>query len=105
MAATNPARVGRIAGRQRGLRSGERADLVLFHIEDGNVRVSATYLGAAKYLRRADDRFCRLPARTLPGLGRRLKTIRLPYTESYESLRSLSSFLFLGSGGNSRYDT
>jgi N-acetylglucosamine-6-phosphate deacetylase len=48
MAATNPARVGRIAGRQRGLRSGERADLVAFHIENGNLHVSATYLAGQK---------------------------------------------------------
>lgn len=31
MATTNPARVGRIAGRQRGLTTGEKADLVRFH--------------------------------------------------------------------------
>jgi N-acetylglucosamine-6-phosphate deacetylase len=30
MATRNPARVGRIAGRQRGLAPGDRADLVLF---------------------------------------------------------------------------
>jgi N-acetylglucosamine-6-phosphate deacetylase len=30
MATKNPARVGRIAGRQRGIAPGERADLVLF---------------------------------------------------------------------------
>lgn len=34
MATRNPARVGRIAHRQRGLATGERADLVLFRIDD-----------------------------------------------------------------------
>jgi N-acetylglucosamine-6-phosphate deacetylase len=33
MATRNPARVGRIAGRQRGLATGERADLVLFRFD------------------------------------------------------------------------
>jgi N-acetylglucosamine-6-phosphate deacetylase len=33
MATRNPARVGRIAGRQRGLATGERADLVLFRYD------------------------------------------------------------------------
>ena len=44
MATVNAARVGRIAGRQRGLRPGERADLVVFDVVDGHVRVQATYL-------------------------------------------------------------
>jgi N-acetylglucosamine-6-phosphate deacetylase len=48
MATTNPARVGRIAGRQRGMRPGERADLVLFHLKDDTVRVSATYVAGQK---------------------------------------------------------
>ena len=34
MATRNPARVGRIAGRQRGLMTGERADFVLFRYND-----------------------------------------------------------------------
>ena len=33
MATRNPARVGRIAGRQRGITTGERADLVLFRYD------------------------------------------------------------------------
>jgi N-acetylglucosamine-6-phosphate deacetylase len=33
MATRNPARVGRIAGRQRGIATGERADLVLFRYD------------------------------------------------------------------------
>jgi hypothetical protein len=34
MATRNPARVGRIAGRQRGLVPGDRADLVLFRWDE-----------------------------------------------------------------------
>ena len=44
MASTNPARVGRISNRQRGLRPGERADLVVFLVEDGRVHVLGTYI-------------------------------------------------------------
>ena len=33
MATRNPARVGRIAGRQRGIATGDRADLVLFRYD------------------------------------------------------------------------
>jgi N-acetylglucosamine-6-phosphate deacetylase len=45
MATRNPARVGRIPSRQRGLAPGERADLVRFLVEeDGSVRVLETYL-------------------------------------------------------------
>lgn len=39
MATRNPARVGRIAGRQRGLAPGERADLVLFRYDEGAKRI------------------------------------------------------------------
>jgi len=34
MATTNPARVARLAGRQRGLTPGEKADLVKFHWDE-----------------------------------------------------------------------
>jgi len=44
MATVNPARVGRIAGRLRGLRPGDRSDVVRFRVEDGQVRVIETYL-------------------------------------------------------------
>jgi N-acetylglucosamine-6-phosphate deacetylase len=44
MATINPARVGRISSRQRGIRTGERADLVRFRVEDGVLRVLETYL-------------------------------------------------------------
>jgi N-acetylglucosamine-6-phosphate deacetylase len=45
MATSNPARIARIAGRLRGLRPGERADVVRFTIEDGSLRVHETWLG------------------------------------------------------------
>jgi N-acetylglucosamine-6-phosphate deacetylase len=47
LATRNPARIGRIAGRQRGLNPGERADLVRFrHHQDSNeIEVLETWLG------------------------------------------------------------
>ena len=47
MATRNPARLGRIAGRQRGISAGERADLVLFryHPETKNIQVLKTIVG------------------------------------------------------------
>src|SRR5262249_5737185 len=48
MATVNPARVGRIASRQRGLAPGERGDLVRFRLEDGRVRVLETYLSGRR---------------------------------------------------------
>jgi N-acetylglucosamine-6-phosphate deacetylase len=48
MASTNAARVGRVAGRLRGLQPGERADLVRFQIQDGVLRVLETYLSGAR---------------------------------------------------------
>jgi N-acetylglucosamine-6-phosphate deacetylase len=44
MATVNPARVGRIAGRLRGLRPGDRSDLVRFRITDGSIQVIETFL-------------------------------------------------------------
>ena len=46
MATRNPARAGRIAGRQRGLTPGERADLVEFHFdsEAGRLTVTGTWV-------------------------------------------------------------
>ncbi len=44
MAARNPARVGRIGGRLRGIEPGDRADLVRFAVKDGRVRVLQTFL-------------------------------------------------------------
>jgi predicted amidohydrolase YtcJ len=40
MATRNPARVGRIAGRQRGLTSGDRADLVLFRFDEATKQIT-----------------------------------------------------------------
>lgn len=49
LATRNPARVGRIAGRQRGLQPGERADIVEFNFnpETGAIRVLRTWLDGA----------------------------------------------------------
>jgi N-acetylglucosamine-6-phosphate deacetylase len=44
MATKNAARVGRIAGRLRGLQAGERADLVRFRMEDGALHVMETFI-------------------------------------------------------------
>ena len=44
MATVNAARVGRIAGRLRGLRPGDRSDVVRFRVEDGRVQVLETFL-------------------------------------------------------------
>jgi len=44
MATVNPARVGRIGGRIRGLRAGDRSDVVRFRMEDGRMRVLETYV-------------------------------------------------------------
>lgn len=48
MATVNPARAGRIRARQRGLVPGERADLVLFDVADGQVRVRETWMGGVR---------------------------------------------------------
>lgn len=55
MASRNPARVGRIAGRQRGLETGERADLVLFRWDDAARRITVleTYLSGRSVYRAA----------------------------------------------------
>lgn len=46
LAARNPARVGRIAGRQRGIQPGERADVVEFDFDSdtGSIRILRTWL-------------------------------------------------------------
>jgi len=44
MATTNPARVGRVGGRLRGLQPGSRADVVKFRVVDHRVEVLETYL-------------------------------------------------------------
>ncbi len=48
MATVNPARVGRIGGRVRGLQPGERSDVVRFRVEDGRLRVVETYLSGQR---------------------------------------------------------
>jgi N-acetylglucosamine-6-phosphate deacetylase len=50
MATRNPARVGRIASRQRGLNPGQRADLVRFRYDDARqeIQVIETYFGGRK---------------------------------------------------------
>jgi len=44
MATTNPARVGRIGARLRGLNPGERADVVKFRIDNGQLEILEVYL-------------------------------------------------------------
>jgi N-acetylglucosamine-6-phosphate deacetylase len=50
MATTNPARVGGVPGRQRGLVAGERADFVLFHLAADTqlIQVEATYVSGRR---------------------------------------------------------
>jgi N-acetylglucosamine-6-phosphate deacetylase len=50
LATRNPARVGRIPWRQRGLNPGDRADLVLFRVEEGSGRIQVleTYLNGER---------------------------------------------------------
>ena len=48
MATVNPARVGRIAGRLRGLRPGDRSDVVRFRVEDGRIQVIETFLAGER---------------------------------------------------------
>jgi N-acetylglucosamine-6-phosphate deacetylase len=49
LATRNPARVGRIAYRQRGLNPGDRADLVLFRLGDsGQLTILETYLSGTR---------------------------------------------------------
>ena len=51
MATTNPARVGRVPGRLRGLQPGSRADLVRFRMDDGRVEILETWLSGKRVLR------------------------------------------------------
>lgn len=53
MATVNPARVGRIPSRQRGLTPGDRGDIVKFRIEDGEIRVLETFLSGRRVFSRA----------------------------------------------------
>jgi N-acetylglucosamine-6-phosphate deacetylase len=51
MATRNPARIGRIEGRTRGLETGDRADLVRFVVEDGRLRVLETFVSGRRVYR------------------------------------------------------
>jgi len=48
MATTNPARVGRVPGRLRGLQPGSRADLVRFRMNCGRVEILETWLSGKR---------------------------------------------------------
>ena len=48
MATINPARVGRVPGRLRGIQPGERADLVRFRLNAGRVEIVETYLSGRR---------------------------------------------------------
>ena len=48
MATINAARIGRIGSRQRGLRTAERADIVRFRADDGQIRVIETFMGGER---------------------------------------------------------
>jgi len=48
LATRNPARIGRIASRQRGLNTGQAADLVRFTHADGQIQVLETYLNGVR---------------------------------------------------------
>ena len=48
MATTNPARVGRVPGRLRGLQPGSRADLVRFRMNRGRVEILETWLSGKR---------------------------------------------------------
>jgi N-acetylglucosamine-6-phosphate deacetylase len=48
MATRNPARVGRISGRQRGLVTGDRADFVVFSMAEGRIQVEETWISGRR---------------------------------------------------------
>ncbi len=47
MATINPARAGRIANRLRGLKPGERGDVIVFQLVDGRIHILETYLAGS----------------------------------------------------------
>ncbi len=55
MATINPARVGRVVSRQRGLRNGERADIVRFRLLEGHLQVLETFLNGKKVFSHAQE--------------------------------------------------
>ena len=48
LATRNPARVGRVPYRQRGLNPGDRADLVRFRFEHGKLTILQTFLNGVE---------------------------------------------------------
>jgi N-acetylglucosamine-6-phosphate deacetylase len=48
MATVNAARAGRVPQRTKGLEAGERADLILFRVENGAVQVDTTWVGGRR---------------------------------------------------------
>jgi N-acetylglucosamine-6-phosphate deacetylase len=48
MATINPARIGRVVSRQRGLRPGERADLVRFRVDVGRIEILDVFLSGRR---------------------------------------------------------
>jgi N-acetylglucosamine-6-phosphate deacetylase len=48
LATTNPARVGRVPARLKGLHRGERADIVRFRVTDGRMEVFESYISGRK---------------------------------------------------------
>lgn len=48
MATINPARIGRVRSRQRGIKPGERADLVRFQLQAGRIHVLETYVSGKR---------------------------------------------------------
>ncbi len=48
MATSNPARIGRIPGRWRGLQPGQVADIVKFQFQEGHIEILETYLAGRK---------------------------------------------------------
>lgn len=57
LATRNPARVGRVAGRLRGLTPGDKGDIVKFHFdeESQSIRVLETYAGGERVFRAAES--------------------------------------------------
>lgn len=48
MATINPARLGRVSGRRRGLNPGERADVVRFRLQEGRLMILETWMSGVK---------------------------------------------------------
>ncbi|MDQ2945756.1 MAG: amidohydrolase family protein, partial [Acidobacteriota bacterium] len=57
LASRNPARVGRVASRQRGLTPGDRADIVKFRFDENskNIQILETYVGGERVFRASES--------------------------------------------------